>query len=384
MRQDLQTAHASHPREDARWNSSAPELPSLATLPKIALVVASLDIVGGHGVQATTLMSELRRGGADVRLIAINPPFPRALRWVRRVPYLRTLLTQALYLPSLRRLREVDVVHVFAASYWSFLLAPAPAIMAGRWFGKRVVLNYHSGEAADHLARWGRLVHPFLRAADEIVVPSRYLAQVFRGHGYATRVIENVVDLSRFRYRERRDLRPRLLSTRNLDPYYRVDDILHAFALVKARHPDATLTVAGSGSEEVRLRRLAASLGAPGICFVGRVEPDVMPALYREADIFLNASVVDNQPLSVLEAFAAGLPVVSTGPGDLPAMLGDGEAGVLVPPRDPAAMAKAISTLLERPDRVLELSRAAREGVEAHTWTRVGPKWRAVYAGAAP
>lgn len=347
-------------------------------------MVASLDIVGGHGVQAETLASELRRQGVDVRMIAINPPFPRGARWARRVPYLRTLLTQMLYLPSLRRLRELDVVHVFAASYWSFLLGPAPAIVVGRRLGKRVVLNYHSGEAADHLARWGRLVHPFLRAADEIVVPSAYLGRVFQGHGYAARVIENVVDLSRFRYRERASLRPRLLSTRNLEPYYRVDDILEAFALVKSMYPDATLTVAGTGSEEHRLRRLAGSLGVPGIRFVGRVEPNAMPALCRKADIFLNASVVDNQPLSVLEAFAAGLPVVSTGPGDLPAMLGDGEAGLLVPTRDPAAMAKAISTLLERPDRALDLARVARERVEAHSWRRVGPKWRAVYAGAAP
>jgi glycosyltransferase involved in cell wall biosynthesis len=384
MRQDLQIAHSRHPQEDARTNSSALECPPLTSLPRIALVVASLEIVGGHGVQATTLMSELCRHGADARLLPINPSFPRGLRWARRVPYLRTLLTQALYLPSLRELREVDVVHVFAASYWSFLLAPVPAIMAGRRLGKRVVLNYHSGEAADHLERWGRLVHPFLQAADEIVVPSRYLAQVFRRHGYAARVIENVVDLSRFRYRERVILRPRLLSTRNLEPIYRVDDILRAFSLVKARYRDATLTVAGTGSEDARLRQLAGSLGVPGVRFVGRVEPHAMPALYAEADIFLNASVVDNQPLSVLEAFAAGLPVVSTGPGDLPAMLGDGAAGLLVPSQVPAAMAEAIRSLLERPDHALDLARVARTRVEAHTWARVGQKWQAVYAGAAP
>ena len=352
--------------------------------PTIALVVASLEILGGHGVQATTLRACLEQHGYDVRLLAINPAFPRALRWTRRIPYLRTLVNETLYLPTLRRLREVDVVHVFAASYWSFLLAPAPAIMAGRRLGKRVVLNYHSGEAADHLARWGRLIHPFLRMADEIVVPSRYLREVFRRHGYVARVIENVVDLSRFRYRDRATLHPRLLSTRNLEPSYRVGDIVEAFALVKRRHPEATLTIAGYGSEEPRLHRLAASRGLSEVHFVGRVEPGAMPALYDAADIYLNASVVDNQPLSVLEAFAAGLPVVSTGPGDLEAMLANGEAGVLIPSRDPAAMAKAINALLENPGRARELARAAGERVQAHTWTRVGEAWRAAYAGVAP
>jgi len=82
---------------------------------------------------------------------------------------------------------------------------------------------------------------------------------------------------------------------------------------------EATLTLAGSGSEEQRLRRMAASIEAGGIRFVGRVDPTAMPGLYDEADVFVNSSVVDNQPLSVLEAFAAGLPVVSTATGAIAA-----------------------------------------------------------------
>src|SRR4029079_15076317 len=109
----------------------------------------------------------------------INPRFPRGLHWMRRVPYARNALTQALYRASLRRLAKADVVHVFAASYWSFLLGPAPAVRAARRLGKRVVLNYHSGEADDHLARWGRLVHPCLRSVDALIVPSAYLRDVF-------------------------------------------------------------------------------------------------------------------------------------------------------------------------------------------------------------
>ena len=123
---------------------------------------------------------------------------------MRRVPYLRTLLNQALYLPSLVRLASADVVHVFSASFWSFLLAPVPAMLVGQAFGARVVLHYHSGEADEHLGAWGGLVHPWLRLADEIVVPSDYLAErLRRATAIRTRVIPNVVDLSRFRYRER-------------------------------------------------------------------------------------------------------------------------------------------------------------------------------------
>jgi glycosyltransferase involved in cell wall biosynthesis len=204
---------------------------------------------------------------------------------------------------------------------------------------------------------------------------------VFERHGYRTHVVPNVVDLARFRYRERSPLRPRLLSTRNLEPYYRVEDTLEAFARITAAYPEATLDVAGTGSQAPRLRHRAASLGLRGVRFVGRVDPRAMPALYDAADVFVNASVVDNQPLSVLEAFAAGLPVVSTPAGGIGTMVRDGETGLLVPERDPARLAAALTALLGHPEGARQMARRARREVEAHAWPRVRRAWDAVYAG---
>ncbi len=351
------------------------------TRPRIALIAPSLEILGGQAAQAHALAVGLRLEGYDVRLVPIDPRFPAGLRWVRGVPYARTLVNEALYLPSLARLRRADVAHVFSASYWSFLLAPAPAIVVARRLGKRTVLHYHSGEAEDHLARWGALVHPWLRLVDEIVVPSEYLRAVFARHGYRARVVPNVVDTRRFRHRDRVPLRPRLISARSLEAHYRVDVTIEAFALVRARYPEATLIVAGDGSERERLRRLAAAVGGGGVRFAGPVRPSAMPDLYAEADIFVNASVVDNQPVSVLEAFAAGLPVVSTATGDIAALVRDGETGLVVPPGDPTAVAKALTTLLEHQERALAMARRARRDVDAYSWPRVREQWAAVYAG---
>src|SRR5262245_30965272 len=136
--------------------------------PRIALIAASLDILGGQGIQARALVEGLRQDGYEVDFIPINPRFPAGFRWVRGYPYVRTILNQLLYLPTLRRLQHADIVHIFSASYWSFLLAPLPAILGGRALRARVVLHYHSGEADDHLARWGVLIHPWLRIVDEI------------------------------------------------------------------------------------------------------------------------------------------------------------------------------------------------------------------------
>ncbi|HEY2946053.1 MAG TPA: glycosyltransferase family 4 protein [Vicinamibacteria bacterium] len=353
------------------------------TSPRIAVVAPSLDIVGGQGVQAHALVEGLRRDGWDAVLIPINPDFPAGLRWVRGYPYARTVLNEALYLPSLRGLRDADAVHVFSASYWSFLLAPAPAMAAARRWGKRVVLHYHSGEAEDHLGRWGRRVHPWLRLADEIVVPSEYLREVFARHGYRTRVIPNVVDTSAFRFRPRRPLRPHFVSTRNFEAYYRVDNTLEAFAIVKRRHPHATLALAGYGSLEGQLRERTSRLGLADVRFCGRVAPRDMPGLYDEADIFLNSSVLDNQPVSVLEAFAAGLPVISTGTGDISRMLRHGDTGLVVSADDPGGMAAAATDLLADPDRALQMAQRARREAEKYTWPAVREAWTAAYLAGA-
>src|SRR5262249_25211424 len=148
------------------------------------------------------------------------------LRGVRRVPFVRTLVNEALYLPRLLRLAPADTVLVFSASYWSFILSPLPALVAARAAGAHPVLVYHSGEADDHLRRWGKILRPMLGLARRIVVPSEFLRRIFARHGYGASVIPNVVDVEAFRFRERRPLRPRLLSARSLEPCYAVDDTI--------------------------------------------------------------------------------------------------------------------------------------------------------------
>lgn len=350
------------------------------TKPRVAVVAASLDILGGQGVQARSLVDSLGRDGYPVTFLAINPRFPPGMRWLRDIRYARTVTNQLLYQPSLVRLASADVVHVFSASYWSFLLAPVPAMAVARALNKRVIMHYHSGEADDHLSNWGALVHPWLRLAHEIVVPSEYLRTVFARHGYQARVIPNVVDLSRFGYRDRTPLRPRVLSTRNLEPGYRVDVILEAFARFRVQEPAATLIVAGYGSQQSRLCALAAALAGDAIRFVGKVEPEAMPSLYAEADLFVNASVVDNQPVSIIEALAAGLPVVSTPTGDIRFMVKHGETGLLVPPDDPSALADALALLWREPDRALNMARRARQDVVKYTWPAVRDRWAEAYA----
>ena len=347
--------------------------------PRIAMVAPSLGVLGGQAVQAKVLADHLRADGYGVELVPINPPFPRGAGWLKRLRFIRTVANEGLYLPTLRKLRSADVVHVLSASYWSFLLAPLPAIVAARKWGKPILLNYHSGEADDHLAHWGSLVHPWLKMVDKIVVPSVFLRDVFARHGYRAEVIHNIIDTGQFRYRERLPLLPEFLSVRNFEPHYGVEYTLVAFAMIQTVFPAASLTVAGQGPQEAELKHLAQALALRNVRFIGAVDPVEMPSLYDRHSVFLNASFVDNQPLSVLEAMASGMPVVSTPIGDIPNMVKDGESATLVPAGDPYAMAKAATLLLEQPQRAALMAQRAKESLIHYGWSKVGPTWANTY-----
>jgi glycosyltransferase involved in cell wall biosynthesis len=348
--------------------------------PRVAIVAASPRIVGGHAVQAGRLIQRWRNEGTvEAWLVPIDPEPPRALAPALRVKYLRTVVTQLLYWPLLlRELRRADVVHVFSASYTSFLLAPLPAFLVGKLLGKPVIVNYRSGEAPDHLRR-SRLARAVLRRTDLNIVPSRFLADVFAQAGLAARIVPNTIDLARFPYRERTPLRPQLLSTRNFEGLYNVACTLRAFARVQRRYPAATLTLVGSGSEEHRLKRLAIELGLRHVTFTGSVPAADIHTCYRAADIYVQTPSIDNMPGSVLEAFASGLPVVSTNVGGVPAILTDGVHGLLAADDDDEAVAERILTLLEQPELARQLARNALATCHAYEWAAVRGQWLDAY-----
>jgi L-malate glycosyltransferase len=347
---------------------------------RVALVAPTLEILGGQAVQADRLLREWKDDAeVEAWLVPVNPPFPRPLRFARSVKYLRTLVTELIYIPSLvAQLRRADVVHVFSASYFSFLLAPLPAILVARLFRRPVVLNYRSGEAPDHLAR-SRVARWALRSVHRNVVPSRFLAGVFARFGIDAYIVPNVVDFTRFRFRERKPLRPRILSTRNFDGLYNVACTIRAFRLVQDRFREATLTLVGGGKEEAGLRSLVKALGLKGVTFAGRVGPDAIARFYDDHDIYLQTPDIDNMPTSVIEAFACGLPVVSTEAGGVPAILTHRVHGLLAPVGDHESIGRQVLDLLSNPADAGRYALAARESVQGCTWSVVRDRWLRAY-----
>jgi L-malate glycosyltransferase len=319
--------------------------------------------------------------GIDAAYLAVDPTLPAPLSWLQRVTGVRTLVNTIVYCATLLvRLPRYDVVHIYSASYWSFLLAPAPALVIGRLLGKRVVLNYHSGEAEDHLQRWGWHAKPLLRLADSIVVPTKYLVEVFARHGLAASAIPNHIDVSKLRHRTRATVSPRYLSNRNFEKHYNVCAVIDAFAAVQASHPDAALVIAGGGPLRGALEAQVAALKLRNVRFTGPVPPDAMPALYDDADVFVNASLIDNMPLSLLEAYGSGLPVVTSDAGGIPWIAADGETARVVPAGDVGALTAGMLDVIRDPAAALTRARAAHTFVtEQFSWDAVRARWQDAY-----
>jgi glycosyltransferase involved in cell wall biosynthesis len=275
-------------------------------------------------------------------------------------------------------LKDVDVVHIFSASYWSFLIAPFPAWLVARLRKNKVVIHYHSGEARDHLRRF-RTARPLLRKADRLVVPSGYLVEVFREFGVNAQVVPNVVDTSQFHYRPRAPLRPNLICTRGFHPYYCVDVVVRAFAEIQKTFPDARLELVGKGPSEAETRNLVRELNLKGVVFAGVASRQDIGKYYDRADIFINGSRLDNMPVSVLEAFASGTPVVTTAPEGMRYLVEHEHTGLLSEPGDVQALAQNVIRLLRDPRLASRLASNAHEQLGRYCWEAVREQWLDVY-----
>jgi glycosyltransferase involved in cell wall biosynthesis len=359
--------------------SSLPAALSAQPVLRLALIGPVPPPAGGMANQTRQLMELLGREGVAVEMVAVNPPYPAA--WVERLKGVRAAVRLAQYLPRLwQAAGRNDVFHVMANSGWSWHLFAAPAVWIARLRGVPAVVNYRGGEAETFLARSAAAVLPTLRRAAVLAVPSGFLHDVFGRWRVDSRIVPNIIDTQRFRPAAEPAAGQQIVITRNLEPIYAIDVAIQAFARIAARWPQASLAIAGSGPEKDRLQALAAALGlAARVRFLGRLSPDQTAELYRQAALFLNPSSVDNMPNSVLEAWASGVPVVSTRVGGVPYIAQDGVDALLVPAGDAAAMGDALARMLADPALAGRLRTAGLAAAERYTWARIRPLWLDLY-----
>ncbi len=176
-------------------------------------------------------------------------------------------------------------------------------------------------------------------------------------------VIPNGLDLSRFSPRPLPTTLTRIAMVANLRPGKGHDTLIDALPLLLARFPDVRVDLIGNGTERAALEQRVGARGlASVIRFVGHAED--VGAHLSESHLFTLPSESEAFPNAVLEAMAAGLPVVSTAVGGIREVVEHGRTGLLVPPRDPRALADALASLIADPTRAQALASQGRALVE--------------------
>ncbi len=277
-----------------------------------------------------------------------------------------------------RRRRRYAVAEVDVYSGPAFVWAEAVCWTLRR-AGKPYVLTLHGGAlpefARDHPERVGRL----LRSASAVTAPSRYLLEQMQSYCGQMQLIPNARDLASFPFRLRGAPQPRLVWVRRFRHDYNPSLAPRVMERLIPEFPDARLVMvgpdSGDGSREQMLETARRCGVADHIECPGAADSGQVAGWLNRSDLFLNTTSVDNTPLSVLEAMACGLPVVSTNVGGLPYLLDDGRNALLTPPDDAEAMAAAVCRVLREPGLAADLSRRARKTVEAYDWSVVLPQW---------
>lgn len=352
-----------------------------AALPRVVVVGPLPPPSGGMANQCRQLFRLLTNEGVPVELVQTNAPYRPA--WAGRIPLLRAGFRLLPYLFSLwRAAGRNQVFHIFANSGWAWHLCAAPAIVIAHLRGRSVIVNYRGGQADEFLASRPPFAVSLLRSAEALITPSGFLKDVFSKYHLQASIISNIIDLNRFSPRPWAGEigAPHCIVTRNLEPIYDIPTAIRAYALVRRRWPAATLTIAGTGPDLASCERLVGELGiSEGVSFVGRIDNDNMAALYASADVAINPSTVDNMPISILEAYASGVPVVSTDVGGIPYIAFHEKTALLVPPGQPEAMAVAIGRLIADRPFAQRLVNGGLAEARRYAWSEIRERWLAVY-----
>lgn len=275
---------------------------------------------------------------------------------------------------------DLAVVSVFSGR--AFTLS-SESILLARSLRIPVVAWLHGGGLPTFATEHPRWVRRTLRAADAVVAPSPFLARWAAHLGVPARVIPNVLDLDAYRFRERDPVQARLLWMRTFLDAYDPSTAVRTLAELRARGIDATLTMAGQDKGLLQpTRDLVHRLELDDhVRFPGFVPGPDKADLFDRHDIFLNTNLVDNAPVTVLEAAASGLVVVSSDAGGVPDLLSDGVSARLVPAGSVEATADAVCDLLTDPGAARAMCTAARSVAARSDWPPVRDAWLDLAAG---
>jgi len=272
---------------------------------------------------------------------------------------------------------EVDIFSG-AAFVWGFFCA-----LVVKLIHKPLVLTLHGGNLPNFARKYVFWVKLLLRWGDVVVSPSNYLREQMAIYRRDIRLIPNGISIQNYPYRERQIITPNIIWLRAFHEIYNPSLGPKVVKKLQERGHYCHLTMVGpdkkDGSFEKALST-AKELGVDDLVhFIPGVSKEEVPSLLNKADIFLNTTNFDNTPVSVLEAMACGLCIVSTNVGGVTYMINDEEDSLLTQPDDSDAMAYAVERIITSPELANKLTKNARAKALQSDWSTILPLWDRIF-----
>ena len=318
-----------------------------------------------HGFNKTTIETlglQLEQEGFVIYYASDKKSFPLRL--------LDMMLSVVIYR------KQVDYVLIDTYSTKAFCYAFLCSQLA-RIFNIKYIPILHGGDLPNRLKKNPKLCRMLFANAYKNVAPSGYLKLVFEKEGFDNVIhIPNTIEIDKYEFKIRTELTPKLLWVRAFASIYNPEMAVKVLKQLQEKYPSATLTMVGPDKDgSLQTTKDFAKSMDVSVNFTGQLTKEEWWQLAFQHDIFINTTHFDNTPVSVMEAMALGLPVVSTNVGGIPYLVTNKENALLVNDNDDHAMTKAIMDLIENKEKSNFLTRNARTFIEQMDWKVVKESW---------
>lgn len=328
------------------------------------------NVLQGHGKTPTTIetLSPLLGEFINVRIVSNKKGM-----FLRLIDMLYSIVKYR---------KETDYILIDTYSTTSFYYALMCAVLA-RFLKISYFPFLHGGNLPERLKNSPKLSKLIFSHAKVNISPSAFLEDKFKEAGFAVTYIPNNININEYDFLERKNVKSKLLYVRAFSKIYNPLMAVRALEKIKNESTESYLCMVGPDKGDGVFQEtsaLAKELGLEKFFEqTGRLSKQDWKALSVNYSFLVNPTNFDNMPVSIIEAMALGLIIVSTNVGGLPYLIEDGVDGFLVDIDDDEAMYKKIIELINSPERCAEVSINARKKSEIFDWTNVSKQWKKVF-----
>lgn len=332
------------------------------------MILYAGNILSSHGYTPTFIETLAPKLAGRYKITVVSDKLSQPLRLFDMI---RTFL---------RLRKNLDLVLIDSYSMKAFWFTYALAKLSMMW-GIPYIPILRGGGYPERLKSSPSLCREIFGNAYRNISPSLYLMKHFVDEGFKVDYIPNFIPLEHYKYRVRNVLRPRLFWVRSFHEIYNPVMALKVIEIVSKSYPEAQLCMVGpdkDGSLKIVEDEIEKMGIKSSVKLTGKLSKAEWARLSEDYDIFINTTNFDNHPVSVIEAMALGMPVVSTRVGGIPYLIEDGADGLLARAGDANDFSEKVITLLKDSENARKIASNARSKVEEFDWESVSTKWQAL------